>query len=608
MIERIEPAAGAPAIVTEYRKLQERSRYDALLISISRRIQHSLDLHTILAATARELLEAFQVGRCLIRLCDDQHPGTLLPLTLEHMARGVPHLSHGSTFPTPSLTARLLAGEACFLTPPTAGWGLPPDEQAIHDAADVLAQALVPIRSDEGILGILILHQCDVPREWTPEERDFLSALGDQVAVAIAHAKLVSRLEEEKAALQAIHDVGQVMMRERELEPMLTGGLRQVVAAMRTAAGVIYLLDADSQDLVPWAHHGISQRMALSLAPVPMLDLEPRARGEEPLAARSARAASLAAPGGPVCLEPDEHPRDGWPPGYWVTSAPLLIGKRLKGVLQIGSRSNRILSASEKQTFEILCNQFAVAIENSQAFQALKELNQLKSDFIDMASHELRTPLTAIKGFAATLSNPQFSFTEAERREFLGIINAQSDRLVRLLNDVLDVSRIEGGRVRLAFRRVCLRDLVLRVIKSLSETYPGREIEVAIAPDLAAVTDPDRLEQVLTNLVDNALKYSAPGTPVIVDGGTPSGGEVRLSVTNACNSLTEAEKERLFQKFVRLERNSALVRGTGLGLYIARNLVEMLGGQIEVETPPDGGVRFVFTLPDRQVEEVEANT
>ena len=220
------------------------------------------------------------------------------------------------------------------------------------------------------------------------------------------------------------------------------------------------------------------------------------------------------------------------------------------------------------------------------------DVDQLKSALFSTVSHELRTPLTMIRGFAELLTTRDLG--EERSREALGQISQSAERLSRLIDDLLSVSRIESGRVVLHAVPVELKAAIQHALAALP---PGREARVELDGATVALADPDMLVQILTNLVSNAAKYSPPGSPVVVEA-RPNGALVEISVRDEGIGLSEAERAELFGKFYRVDRPEvSRVWGTGLGLYITKNLVEMQGRQIWVRSEPGQGSTFTFTLP-----------
>lgn len=243
-------------------------------------------------------------------------------------------------------------------------------------------------------------------------------------------------------------------------------------------------------------------------------------------------------------------------------------------------------------------------------------VQQAQTEFVSTVSHELRTPLTSIKGFADTLLRAGERIDPKQQKRYIGIIKDQADRLTRLVEDLLAVSRLESKRLQLTIRAIDLKEAVERVHRNLQEKAGDHKIEVKFAPGIPPVwADADRLEQILTNLVDNAIKYSPKNTTVTVsasavhqegqsveDSGKDPVEMIEICVSDQGLGISEDNLPKIFSKFSRLD--NPLVRqteGTGLGLYITRSLVIALGGDITVTSKP-GDTTFTVRLPSASLE------
>ena len=226
-------------------------------------------------------------------------------------------------------------------------------------------------------------------------------------------------------------------------------------------------------------------------------------------------------------------------------------------------------------------------------------VDKLKDDFVATASHELRTPLSAIYGAAQTLGRTDVLDDDGVDR-LIGIISTESERLARVIEDILFASHLDSGRLRLASERVDVGVLVHEVVDSMElQLENGVTLQVETSTDVLpdVDVDPTKLRRVLLNLLENAIKYSPEGGPVVLRMAAENG-RLRLHVHDQGLGIPRGEQERIFEKFYRADPNLARgVGGTGLGLYICRELVQRMGGDIEVESEPGRGSTFTVELP-----------
>lgn len=228
-----------------------------------------------------------------------------------------------------------------------------------------------------------------------------------------------------------------------------------------------------------------------------------------------------------------------------------------------------------------------------------ERMSQLKSEFVASISHELRTPLHTIIGFTELLEEEaERSFQEKHRR-FLRHIHRDSEQLLSLINDVLDLSRIEAGGLNLRTESLSLRTVVSETLTSIRPYAESRTVSVREGDslDVRVVADPVRLRQILYNLLSNGAKFTEPGGEVRVDAAV-DGGFVQITVADTGVGIAPEECKRIFDKFYQVGLTPMGIReGTGLGLAICKQLVEMQGGKIWAESEPGNGSRFHFTLP-----------
>lgn len=263
------------------------------------------------------------------------------------------------------------------------------------------------------------------------------------------------------------------------------------------------------------------------------------------------------------------------------------------------------------------------ALNNGQEQELIQrnDLDRLRNEFISMMSHEIRNPLTAIKGYAVLLQAYGIPEQTNERdvavmspqrqREYLNNIMEQTRHLEVLINDLLDISRLHARRLQLRYQQVDVVEICQRVVQLMQQKYalssaPVAEIACTFEPGLPRLwTDPDRLQQVLTNLLDNAIKYSPDGGRIHVEISTvPYAGKVAITVSDTGIGIAQEQQHHLFQPFKRLEHALTHdIPGAGLGLYITRKLVEAMQGEIALSSREGEGTTVTCNLPYEEQEE-----
>jgi len=392
----------------------------------------------------------------------------------------------------------------------------------------------VPLSGPEGTLAGVLSVYARRPRDWRPEEIEALLALAGNTSAALANAELYSRVSLEKERSVAI------------LANIADG----IVAVDRD--GRVVLWNAAAEEIT-----GVPQSEAIGHTTMQVLQHE---------------------------LEsPDDETRTS--------------GQRLVSVSRGGDEV--WLSLSEAVMRDPL-GAVAGRIFAFRDISADRMVEQVKSDFVAAVSHELRTPLTSIYGFAETLLRQDVPFGDEERRIFLGYIASESERLTEIVDQLLNIARLDAGDLQVESGRIDLGSVVTELVASVEESgaMNGHRFEVDLPEEpLAAEADPDRVRQVFNILLDNALRYSPEGGTVTV-GARRNADRVEVRVVDEGIGIPSAERDRIFRKFYRAEsaaRDGAA--GTGLGLFIAKELVLAMGGRIWVDSTEGEGSSFSFELP-----------
>jgi two-component system sensor histidine kinase KdpD len=284
--------------------------------------------------------------------------------------------------------------------------------------------------------------------------------------------------------------------------------------------------------------------------------------------------------------------------------APLLLGTEPIGMLTLSREGADAFSEEEVELVALLGRLVATAVQNIRAYEAeratveeLRRLSALRADFVSLVSHELRSPLAAVIGAARTLQERREELTAEQRDQLLSLIAGEASRLTVLVADVLDTSRIEAGTFSYQFGEVDVASLVEDVVATASVRQAEVGVRAVLGESLPPVGgDRERLRQVLTNLIENAVKYSAEGDAVEVTAQREDL-YVRISVSDRGPGIPDDQQQLIFEKFGRAEVEGGSKPGTGLGLFIARSIAEAHGGTLEVQSRRDGGATFTLSLP-----------
>ena len=281
---------------------------------------------------------------------------------------------------------------------------------------------------------------------------------------------------------------------------------------------------------------------------------------------------------------------------------PMMVGGRCVGGLVFGRFGGPPYPPEQIRLGEFVAYHVGQLLENRRmasriaSLEAQRELARMQDEFISTVSHELRTPLGFIKGYVTTLLREDQEWDNSERAEFLRIIDDEADRLRELIDNLLDSSRLESGRLGMTCEAARLASVIRDAAMRIRSIHPDLDLTLEMPDELPIIqVDSTRIAQVLDNLLSNAVKY-APGAPVTIRASTEAD-HIRVQVWDRGPGIPPEHISRLFERFYRVPSRSGGVRGTGLGLHICRRIIEAHGGQISVESRVDEGTRFSFTIP-----------
>ena len=451
------------------------------------------------------------------------------------------------------------------------------------------AHVLNPILREKGItsmLGVPLVVEGDVQgvlhvgslvhRSFHDDEVELLQLVADRAALAIEHARL---FEAERAARERIEHVQVVTdaaLAHLDLSELLNVLLPRIRDILHADTCAVLLLDRETNELVARAALGIEEEVGVRI----------------PLGAGFA--GRIAADARTLVIDVDEYP----------VYNPILRQKHLKsmvgvplvdrgvslGVLHVGSLTARQFTRDDVELLQLVGERVAIAIERAQLHEELVQLDQLKANFVAIASHELRTPAASVYGVLKTLSARGPDLTDELREELLRVGVEQGERLRRLLEELLDLSRLDARAINVEPRPLVLRAALADVVHGALSAPDV--VELDIPADLAAVVDPLVLERVVSNLVANAVAYGA--SPIRISA-QQRDRHLRVAVEDAGPGVPKELEGRIFDRFARGGGES----GHGLGLAIARAYAQAHGGDLIYE-PRETGARFELLIPQER--------
>jgi PAS domain S-box-containing protein len=541
-------AAGVPCTVrildmVPFSMQDYQLRQRDYLLEISRAMTSRLDLESLLELTLKSAVEILrgQVGLIVLRGRDD----VLRVRASYGLPTGLARFFQPLWADLPGMRDR------SGLRDTLSRWRIPDLQMRLGMVAAAAGLALsqvvaLPLVIEEKLIGAIYIFRTR-GGAFSAGDQALLAAFADQAAIAVRNAELYQQVSDERRALEAIIDnsaegvmildaTGQIQVFNRALAHMTGWDAQEALG--RPAAEVLVLRDRQDQ-------------------PIPLPDPAPHR-------ASAAEARTY--------VEGDVVRRGGPPLTVGVTATPLYDEE--------GTLARAILNVVDITRF--------------------RQAEELKSTFVSVVSHELKTPVALIKGYAETLRREDADWDRDTMRESLDVIGEEADHLTHLIDSLLEASRIQAGGLKLEPTDVHLPRLAEKVVDGFRTQTDIHDFELDFPPDFPPVWgDPNRLREVLSNLVSNAVKYSPDGGTVWV-GGRVDGGGVTVYVADQGVGIPPEEQDRIFDRFHRVETGlHRRTEGTGLGLYLVKAIVEAHGGRVWVESAPGQGSIFMFNLPRR---------
>jgi len=409
-------------------------------------------------------------------------------------------------------------------------------------------------------------------------------------------------LERSVAELKALSEVSQSVSSTLDLEKVLNNIVEHAVKLSKTDAGTIYEFHEAEKVFVPMINFGVDKTFVAIMKEAKFGIGDGTVLGMVGETRTALQVPDLT----DIRDDRVQYVREA---GFMsILAVPLLRKDRLVGSLVVRRKRRGEFPRETVELIQTFAAQSAIALHNARLFQELEfkshELSKAdkhKTEFLASMSHELRTPLNAILGYTELILDDIYGEVPAKIREVIERLEKNGSHLLRLINDVLDISKIEAGQLELVLEEYSFQETVHTVVTSLEPLAAEKELDlkIRIEPNLPyGKGDQQRIAQVLVNLIGNAIKFTEQGE-IIVDI-TVADGRFLVKVSDTGPGLSDLEKDYIFSEFYQVDRKSTRSRGgSGLGLSIAKRIVELHGGAIWVESAPGRGSTFIFTLPIR---------
>jgi two-component system, NtrC family, sensor kinase len=471
----------------------------------------------------------------------------------------------------------------------------------------------VPLLKDGNLTGAIAIHRHEV-RPFTDAQIRLLETFAAQAVIAIENVRLFTELQtrtQELARsvgeLKALGEVGQAVSSTLDLETVLTRIASHAVQLTGAAGGVIYEYDEDSEEFHLRGTHQVEKEFVEGLRASPVR-LGGGALGQAAFTRTPVEVTDI--------LDEREFAATRMRPmlrqlGYRsLLAVPLLRDEQIMGGLTIFRRTPGSFPPEVVNLLQTFATQSVLAIQNARLFREIEEksrqieaANRHKSEFLANMSHELRTPLNAIIGFSEVLGERMFGELNEKQAEYTEDILSSGRHLLSLINEILDLSKVEAGRMEL---ELATFDLPLAIDNARTfvrerATKHGINLDVTVDERLGEwVGDERKIKQVLLNLLSNAVKFTPEGGRIGIKA-RKADGSVEISVSDTGIGISPEDQAKIFEEFRQVGSDYAhKVEGTGLGLTLAKKFVELHGGKIWVDSAPGKGSTFSFTLPQKQ--------
>jgi len=469
----------------------------------------------------------------------------------------------------------------------------------------------VPLLKESLLVGALVIYRAEV-RPFSEKQVDLVRTFADQAVIAIENVRLFRELQERTQALarsveelQVLGEVGRAVGSTLDLDTVLTTIIRRANQLSGTDFGVIYEYDEPTERFRLRATENVDDELAELFRNSPIARGE-GAMGRAAQTGEPVQIADILADSAYQSSVREALVRSGH---RALLAVPLLREDSIIGGLVVNRKAPGAFPPETIELLKTFATQSVLAIQNARLFREIEEkgaelevANRHKSEFLANMSHELRTPLNAVIGFSEVLIDRLFGELNDKQDEYLQDILSSGRHLLSLINDILDLSKIEAGRMELelgVFDMPVALDNALTLVRERASRH-GIALGVSVDPRVGEfVADERKVKQILVNLLSNAVKFTPEGGRVDVSL-TRANGSVEIAVTDTGIGIAPEDQEAIFEEFRQVGTDYTRKReGTGLGLPLAKRFVELHGGRMWVKSEVGRGSTFTFSLPER---------
>ncbi len=582
-----------------YERTEKRARELATLIEVGQTIASTLDLQTVLNTIMTKAVEILDVEAGSLLLMDEKGEKLVFQVALGPISDvfdsiRVP-LGTGIAGTVAQKGTSLIVNDA-QLDP---RWWVGVDKMTRFSTRSILC---VPLISKEQVIGVIEIINKRDSSPFNEEELNLLSSFAAQAAIAIENARLYTMTDQALAKrveeLSIMQEIDRQLNATLDFDQVMDLTLEWALQITGSKTGALAIVDQERNGMLLLANRGYPPEYdRYRQQPWPL---------DQGIVGRVVRT-------GQPALVSDVSQDPDYVKAIAETrsqlTVPILREDQVSGVINLESPELAGFNEDDLAFVMRLADHAAIAIENAKLYADVKRANEAKSDFVSFVSHELKISMTSIKGYAKLLDMGTAGEVSEAQRDFLRVITSNVDHMDALVRDLLDLSRIETGRLRLKKEPVAIQTLVQKVLQAVQGEIEARELNLTldVPEDLPLVWgDQARLTQVITNLMSNAYKYTPAGGSIAIKCQVSSGAVqepsdrdfVTISVSDTGIGISAEDQARVFTEFFRAD--DPLVQeagGTGLGLSITKRLVEMHGGRIWFESEPGQGSTFHIALP-----------